>query len=451
MAKGNGKKAKVAKTPQGITHITVGGYKSIAREQTIEIRPLTVLAGANSSGKSSIMQPLLLLKQTLEAPYDPGALLLNGPNVKFTSVDQMLTKCGKLDENGKIVVAINITADGKLRLEFARDKTRRLEVVRMKSYMAGDPLEITPTSWPDEWNEPYRELESAFRTHDKDIKFEIKVERNRCFLDLIMIGNSPKWETPREYEKQPASVHFMMHARHIHEVIHVPGNRGNPERAYPVTAIGASFPGKFEAYVASIIAHWTSGGHGEKSDQLNEDSKNLGLTWKVEAKPIDDTQVEIRVGRLRQSSRGGAQDLVNIADVGSGISQTLPVLVALLAAEPGQLVYLEQPEIHLHPRAQVAMAQILANAANRGVRVVVETHSSLLLLAIQTAVAEGQLTPDKVILHWFARNDQGSTDIQSAELDEAGRAGDWPEDFADVSLEAQMHYLKAAGKHQVAQ
>src|SRR5229473_1712071 len=75
-----------------ITRITVGGFKSIVQEQSIEIKPLTILAGANSSGKSSIMQPLLLLKQTLEAAYDPGALLLNGPNVKFTSADQLLCR-----------------------------------------------------------------------------------------------------------------------------------------------------------------------------------------------------------------------------------------------------------------------------------------------------------------------------------------------------------------------
>src|SRR3954466_7053363 len=82
-------------TPTGITEITVSGFKSISDEQGIEIRPLTILAGANSSGKSSMIQPLLLLKQTLEASYDPGALLLNGPNVKFTSTDQLLSHIGK--------------------------------------------------------------------------------------------------------------------------------------------------------------------------------------------------------------------------------------------------------------------------------------------------------------------------------------------------------------------
>ena len=62
----------------GITKIAVKGFKSIAEECEIDIRPLTILAGANSSGKSSIMQPLLMLKQTLEAPYDPGPLLIDG-------------------------------------------------------------------------------------------------------------------------------------------------------------------------------------------------------------------------------------------------------------------------------------------------------------------------------------------------------------------------------------
>jgi recombinational DNA repair ATPase RecF len=65
---------KISKSEKGITKITIEGFKSISQKQSIEIRPLTILAGANSSGKSSIMQPLLLLKQTLNASYDPGPL-----------------------------------------------------------------------------------------------------------------------------------------------------------------------------------------------------------------------------------------------------------------------------------------------------------------------------------------------------------------------------------------
>ena len=136
--------------------------------------------------------------------------------------------------------------------------------------------------------------------------------------------------------------------------------------------------------------------------------------------------------------------MVNIADVGLGVSQALPILVALITAGIGQLVYIEEPEIHLHPRAQSKMAEVLVAAARRGVKVVVETHSSILLLGIQTLVAKGELDENEVILHWFEPDKSGNTKITSAELDEAGRFGNWPEDFADTTLEAQKEYLNSA-------
>jgi predicted ATPase len=111
----------------------------------------------------------------------------------------------------------------------------------------------------------------------------------------------------------------------------------------------------------------------------------------------------------------------------------------------------EQPETHLHPRAQSALAQILAAAARRGVRVVVETHSSLLLLGVQTLVAEGKLEPEKVKLHWFQREKDGCTTVRPGELDEAGRFGDWPEDFDDETLRVQKQYMDAAEKRLFAQ
>ena len=91
---------------KGITVISVQGFKSLANESRIEVRPLTILAGANSSGKSSIIQPLLLMKQTLEASYDPGPLLLNGPNAKFTSVNQFISRLQKNSDSQKFSIAI---------------------------------------------------------------------------------------------------------------------------------------------------------------------------------------------------------------------------------------------------------------------------------------------------------------------------------------------------------
>jgi predicted ATPase len=153
---------------------------------------------------------------------------------------------------------------------------------------------------------------------------------------------------------------------------------------------------------------------------------------------VNDTRMELQVGHMARSRKGGVHDLVSIADVGFGVSQMLPVVVALRAARPGLLVYIEQPEINLHPRAQAAMARLLFNAAARGVRVVVETHSSLLLLAVQTLVAEGVIEPELAGLNWFVCGEEdGATRVQTADLDDAGRFGDWPEDFDDVSLKTE--------------
>ena len=204
------------------------------------------------------------------------------------------------------------------------------------------------------------------------------------------------------------------------------------------------YEGTFEHYVASIIESWQDTQDG-RLEKLGQALESLGLTWKVEARRLNDVEIELRAARLPKRQVGErAYDLVNIADMGVGVSQVLPALVALLTAVPGQLVYLEHPERDLHPRAQVALARLLADAAQRGVRVVVETHSSLLLLGVQTLVAEGTLPPDQVALHWFERGNDGATTVTSADLDEAGAFGDWPEDFGDVELKSESLYLDAA-------
>ena len=205
---------------------------------------------------------------------------------------------------------------------------------------------------------------------------------------------------------------------HIFNSIHLPGLRGNPERTYKPASTGPQYPGTFENYVASLIHEWQET-RDERLGTLADTLYALGLTGQIATKKIDDTRIEVQVSLL--SHRGtGQTDMVSIADVGFGVSQVLPVLVALLVAEPGRLVYLEQPESDLHPRAQVALARVLADAAKRGVRVVAETHSSLLLLAVQTLVADGKLSPELVKLHWFTRGENGATKITPADLDEAG-------------------------------
>jgi hypothetical protein len=425
---------------RGLTRLSVRGYKSLSREQSIEIRPLTILAGANSSGKSSVMQPLLLMKQTLEASFDPGALLLNGPILRFTGADQLLSKSFKGVSDRSFSVRLESGGETRLESEFAHEPRSGFKVSRTL-YGAGTRELVLKEGMSE--NDIERQIE-PYQIHG----FTYKTKRDRCLLRLAMAGGENGGNPFVDVVLLDSRLVRLWHGtsdieQSIRQTIHLPGLRGNPLRGYPVSAVGSSFPGSFEPYVASVIAHWESSDR-EKLESLGVSLHRLGLTWKIEARRINETQVELRVGRLLKSSRGGARDLVNIADVGFGVSQSLPVLVALLAARPGQLVYLEQPEIHLHPRAQTALAEFCVEAAGRGARVVLETHSELLILGIQTLVAEGKFPAKDVKLHWFTRSDSGVTTITSADLDDQGTFGDWPEDFADVALNAQNRFLNAA-------
>ena len=417
---------------EGITKIAVSGFKSLAEECTIDIRPLTILAGANSSGKSSIMQPLLLLKQTLEAPYDPGPLLLEGPNVEFTLAEQFLSKLIGAERSNHFQIRIETNGFISVKTTF-RKRQNGIELVEMTSEEVNQPSDLTHTPFTLYSEMSAKDIKSL-ADRDSIFKDLVKgfdaVRRSRCFLRLESQDGRMLFD---------ATHHLNFY---ILNSIHLPGLRSNPERTYKPASTGPQYSGTFEHYAAGIIHEWQET-RDERLETLADALHTLGLTGQVGTKKIGDTRIELQVGRLLRD-KAGETDMVNIADVGFGVSQVLPVLVALIVAEPGQLVYLEQPEIHLHPRAQVALAQELAAAAKRGVRVVAETHSSLLLLAIQTLVAEGDLSPELVKLHWFTRNENGATKIDTADLDEAGAYGDWPEDFDDVDLKAQSRYIKAA-------
>lgn len=391
----------------GITRIAVEGFKSIVNRQEIEIAPLTILAGANSSGKSSIMQPLLLLKQTLEATYDPGPLKIDGPNVYFTSVSQFLSK-------GQSELRIEIFAgEGEFDVIFSKE----LEIKEETRILRGGAITLLPQMSPASLQQIFGHLFA------QPVNHMLSIVRDRCFLDIAVVGG-------------PAFRIMSWIEPFIDQIIHVPALRGSPSRTYPRMPAERRFPGTFESYTASLIQSWAKE-PGRKCEDLNQDLQLLGLAQEVFTRRLDDVSFELMVGLDPHAAE------INIADVGFGVSQVVPVLVALRAADEGRLVYLEEPEIHLHPRAQTKLADVLAGAAKRGVRVVAETHSSLLLRAIQTLVAKGDLPRELVRLHWFSRDQDGITHVTTAKLDENGAFGDWPEDFGDVALESEKQYLDA--------
>ncbi|MFJ5060227.1 AAA family ATPase [Streptomyces nigra] len=430
----------------GIQSIAIEGYKSLRTRKEISTPPLTVIAGVNSSGKSSIMQPLLLLKQTVDAAYDPGPLQLDGPNVSITSVDQILSRGASAASrvtSFSVELCIN---NRRTKAKFSRDTNGNLRVAEYTSlFVAGQSEPVTLREGMTD--AALRKIFSAILKKSEFPESLLKRKETRLSVvrDRFALQLGISLHAGDTTARIPLTLGGTELSSEVSRIIHLPALRGNPKRTYRTAAIEGRYPGTFDTYTAGIISYWQNNKRVEKLNQLKRDVEELGLTWKVEARQLDDTQVELLVGRLPHARQGGARDLVNIADVGFGVSQTLPVVVALLAADPGQTVYLEQPEIHLHPRAQLHFAQLVNRALKRRVRVIIETHSSLLIRAVQTMIARDEMNASDVALHWFTRSRAtGETEIATAELSPDGAFGDWPEDFDDVYLGSEAAYLDAA-------
>lgn len=453
-----------------IIGLTVEGYKSFGKEQHLQIRPLTLLAGANSSGKTSMIQPLLLLKQTLDAPFDPGPLKIDGPNVTFSWNLQMFTQRQDGETSRALKIGLEYLFDDLMRedtsqrtleLKFQYNSDGSIDLAQQSAIHScpesneelGKKIELTESIAPLAI-EDYAFLNPFLKAlilelKEEPGKFDIehKIVRNKCFLDLV-VKRTQNFDRSSSSFEGPWNISFNQQLGPlINNVIYIPGLR-DPDsvRSYPRMPVAESFLGPMHPYLASVIHHW--GQEGDLLDALEQDLDTLGLAKKVAVAPVNDTALEVLIGRNLPNTSTDLPDLVNLADVGLGLSQVMPVLAALRVAQPHHLVVMEQPELHLHPRGIHKLAQVIVDAVNRGVRIIMETHSELLLLGVQTMVAQGCLDPAKVSLNWFSLDKYGHTLIRQAEVEKDGSFGDWPVDFLDVELLAQRQYLDAVSNHE---
>jgi len=435
-----------------LRRLVIDGFKCFRDRQEIRFGRLTILAGANSSGKTSAMQPLLLLKQTLERQPagDPTFLLLDGPNVRFSDAREVLWRgLGRQEQKQSYRLVLELESQTA---SLQGHEVWRIESEYHKARIArgaeAEQIQVKKTRWQiDDAQVLLVSADKENFARGGQLLPSLSIEnRDNEIIDMLYSG------FVFEYEEW------------LLALAHLPGLRGTPRRLYeyirPAKSTFSSpflrfaeyaFQGVATDYMASILVEWSpkkdkgeaNSPEREKRERIGECLKRLDVSWKVHAKLIDATTVRVDVGRTARSGVGGGWDLVNIADAGLGVSQVLPIVVILEAAGAGQLVYIEQPEIHLHPNAQVRLADILVDAANRGVQVVAETHSPLLLVGIQKAVAEGKIKPDDVALNWFERKEDGSVTVTQAEVQEDGSYGEWPVDFFDVSQKAYLEYLRA--------
>jgi len=117
-------------------------------------------------------------------------------------------------------------------------------------------------------------------------------------------------------------------------------------------------------------------------------------------------------------------------NVGFGLTYVLPVIIACLTAQPGAMILLENPEAHIHPRGQSAMARLTCAAAAIGAQLVVETHSDHILNGVRLSVKREILPAERVVLHYFRREDDG-IHVVSPIMGADGMLSEWPPGFFD--------------------
>lgn len=452
--------------------LSIEGFKSIADKQHIDINGLTVIAGVNSSGKSSFMQPLLILKQTFEENTNGKNLVIHGENVNFTQHSQILSQFPD-DIFETFTVSIEFKNDAmhsisndttKVIIRFDEKKGFIVEESILNPNSNSEIRLTNKISFEELHQQAVKLLERNLhsKTYGQFLKTVLQsatAENNILALEidkslLVLNINDPQdfsLTTESSHSPKLVNLQFSPNAglRNVAEnIIHIPGIRFIPARTYPYQRYSIKFQGRFDKYVASIIYDWAQN-EPDKLAELISILQEIGLA--TEIKPVKITDAEIAINVLTtgndQDSNYQTKHFVNISDVGLGVSQVLPILVSLILANQEHIIYIEQPEIHLHPKAQYQLAKVICRYANHHKKIILETHSSIFIRALQIEVAEGALKPSLFSLNWFSQDKNGKTNVTQANLDEMGSYGEWPIDFDEVYLSIEDRYLTAVEKH----
>ncbi len=200
--------------------------------------------------------------------------------------------------------------------------------------------------------------------------------------------------------------------------------RSLPQRYYIPTGISPWHVGYWGHLLPDLLF-----GHPELVKQTNEWLKRLDIDYMLEVKAVGTDPgypFAVRLGDTRR------KDLINVAlpDVGFGISQLLPFIVQSLVSE-GRIISIEQPEVHVHPRLQADLGDLLVEAIKepRWNRFIIETHSEHLILRLQRLVRENKIKPEDVSVIYVSRGPEGA-EVQRLHLDEEGDFIDeWPDGF----------------------
>jgi predicted ATPase len=346
-------------------------------DQRIGFRYLTLLSGLNGTGKSSVIQSLLLLRQSdQQGVLQKKGLALNGDLTHIGTAKDAL-----FEGAGEDIIEFNVfledTSEGNWRFSC----NQQSDVLGLVS--------------PPNTNEIYKS--SLFNN----------TINNFHYLQAERVGPRRFFETSDFLVHQNRQLGFSgEYTAHFLSTF----DRDN------ISSDKLSHPEAVSPALKDQVEAW-----------LSEISPGTRITLTPDF--ITDT-VSLQYSFITGDQFSSKYRAMN---VGFGITYVLPILVAVLSSSsPGSLLLVENPEAHLHPRGQYKMGELLALAASCKIQVVVETHSDHILNGIRVAVHDGKLKPDDVMLHFFQRRKKdGQPQVISPRMNRDGRIYPWPEGFFD--------------------
>ena len=359
-----------------IEQIKLENFK-VSRDVCLEIKRLTVLAGLNGAGKSTSLQALALLRQSFYKIGSTESIDLSGSLVRLGEWGDILNETASDDQ-----ITIQVREQGKV---FnwqckANNKDKQISV--------NNPPDIANFLT----NESFQFLQ-ADRMTPSTLYPQALVQNG-----FLGVGG--------EY-----TVDFL--ALQGNRISVEKSRRAELSAVIPKDLISKICPtDKLIDQVAAWLQFLSPGARLKSEHISGTDEVQLQFNYASNKKILD------------QNRRP--------TNVGFGLSYSLPIIVACLAAPKGSLLLLENPEAHLHPQGQAALGELLARCAGDGVQIIVETHSDHLLNGIRVAAKQSMIDADHVAMHFFTRSyETGEAEVESPQLLPNGRLTTWPDGFFD--------------------
>ena len=385
-----------------ITGLGTQNFKSWENLGPIPFAPLTGFFGANNSGKSSLLQILLLLKQTVErTPSKWNEALCFGsgePLVNLRNFDSIVHQ-HDAGRTLRMDVAFTAPQTGSRMVTFSTDIVKQHGDVRVEGLTYTSNSQQVGLKWSPQGhrNIVNDQPTTIYRCHGVVDHSSPPTRLKTCQLAL---------------EAQFARVH------------HIASYRSPPHHTYPW---GGEHPENVGQHGEHTIPILLSGRINLRSIE-NDILKRLQELELIDSYDIRSTSASGREYEiLVKQYEGGTA--VPLTDVGFGVSQVLPVLTECYFADEGSTLILEQPEAHLHPKVQAELADVLIDVVkNRNIQIILESHSEHLLHRLQRRIAEEELLADDTAFY-FCKIEYGMSRSERLKVDEYGNILNWPKDF----------------------